>query len=295
MRRSGSLSLVVIVVLAVGWLTYTLTLGGHSPQLGLDLQGGTSVVLAPRGASRSDATRPSDLDHPPTRRRPRRGRTGDHPPGQLHRGVAARRQGPRPRHRRSSARPRSCSSGRTAASCRPAFPTTSTSRRSSPTAPYGSCVAPNGSAPSTTAHRRSEQRSGRAAAPASTPGHRVEPERPRLATARPSECGQAPATTDTTAPAHDHDGTGEHDTDGAGRPRPRAEPTTPAPANPLPCGAAGDRASTTPDDQPHRRRRTTRTRTARSTVARCSARPRSTAPRCRTRRPPSRRARGSSS
>ena len=28
-----------------------------------------------------------------------------------------------------------------------------------------------------------------------------------------------------------------------------AEPTTTAPANPLPCGAAGDRASTTPDDQ----------------------------------------------
>ena len=48
MRRSGSLSLIVIVVIAVGWLTYTLTLGGRAPQLGLDLQGGTSVVLAPR-------------------------------------------------------------------------------------------------------------------------------------------------------------------------------------------------------------------------------------------------------
>src|SRR5262249_47025500 len=48
MRRSGSLSLIFITVLAVAWLTYTLTLGGHSPQLGLDLQGGTSVVLAPR-------------------------------------------------------------------------------------------------------------------------------------------------------------------------------------------------------------------------------------------------------
>src|SRR3954466_15282822 len=48
MRRSGSLSLVIVVVLAVAWLAYTLTLGGHSPQLGLDLQGGTSVVLAPR-------------------------------------------------------------------------------------------------------------------------------------------------------------------------------------------------------------------------------------------------------
>jgi preprotein translocase subunit SecD len=49
MRRSGTLSLVVITVIAVGWLTYTLTLGGRTPQLGLDLQGGISVVLGPKG------------------------------------------------------------------------------------------------------------------------------------------------------------------------------------------------------------------------------------------------------
>ena len=54
MRRSGSLSLVLIVVLAVGWLAYTLTLGGRSPQLGLDLQGGTSVVLAPKEKANQD-------------------------------------------------------------------------------------------------------------------------------------------------------------------------------------------------------------------------------------------------
>ena len=54
MRRSGSLSLVVIVVLAVAWLAYTLTVGGRSPQLGLDLQGGTSVVLAPREQASSE-------------------------------------------------------------------------------------------------------------------------------------------------------------------------------------------------------------------------------------------------
>src|SRR3954447_4095675 len=45
MRRSRALPLVVTLVIAVGWLVYTLTLGGKSPQLGLDLQGGTSVVL----------------------------------------------------------------------------------------------------------------------------------------------------------------------------------------------------------------------------------------------------------
>src|SRR5437868_15127339 len=55
MRRSGSLSLIVIVVIAVGWLTYTLTLGGRSPQLGLDLEGGTSVVLAPKGEASDSA------------------------------------------------------------------------------------------------------------------------------------------------------------------------------------------------------------------------------------------------
>src|SRR3954462_10586599 len=48
MRKSGSLSLVVIVLIALGALTYTLTAGGRTPQLGLDLQGGTSVVLAPK-------------------------------------------------------------------------------------------------------------------------------------------------------------------------------------------------------------------------------------------------------
>lgn len=45
MRRSGATPLVLTFVIAVGWLTYTLTLGGGSPNLGLDLQGGTSVVL----------------------------------------------------------------------------------------------------------------------------------------------------------------------------------------------------------------------------------------------------------
>jgi preprotein translocase subunit SecD len=48
MRKSGSLSLIVIVLIALGSLTYTVTKGGRTPQLGLDLQGGTSVVLAPK-------------------------------------------------------------------------------------------------------------------------------------------------------------------------------------------------------------------------------------------------------
>jgi preprotein translocase subunit SecD len=55
MRKNGLLSLIIISVIAVGWLTYTLTLGGGSPQLGLDLQGGTSVVLAPKTETNTDA------------------------------------------------------------------------------------------------------------------------------------------------------------------------------------------------------------------------------------------------
>ena len=47
MRRSPVLSLVAVVVVAVGALVATLV-SGKSPQLGLDLQGGASVVLQPR-------------------------------------------------------------------------------------------------------------------------------------------------------------------------------------------------------------------------------------------------------
>ncbi len=46
MRRRGLLPLIAIVAAAFGWLAYTLV-EGNSPQLGLDLQGGASVVLTP--------------------------------------------------------------------------------------------------------------------------------------------------------------------------------------------------------------------------------------------------------
>src|SRR3954467_486784 len=53
MRKTGSLSLVVIVVVDLAAITYTLTAGGRTPQLGLDLQGGTSVVLAPKAGQKA--------------------------------------------------------------------------------------------------------------------------------------------------------------------------------------------------------------------------------------------------
>jgi preprotein translocase subunit SecD len=47
MRRSPLVTLVAFFVVTIGWLTATLV-SGNSPQLGLDLQGGASVVLQPR-------------------------------------------------------------------------------------------------------------------------------------------------------------------------------------------------------------------------------------------------------
>jgi len=47
MRRSATYSLIAFFVLAIGALGATLV-SGNSPQLGLDLQGGASVVLQPR-------------------------------------------------------------------------------------------------------------------------------------------------------------------------------------------------------------------------------------------------------
>ncbi len=98
MRRSGAFSLVLVVVLAVGWLTYTLTVGGRSPQLGLDLQGGTSVVLAPREQASS-----AQLDQAISIIRRRVDGLGVAEPeidasGRLHRRVAARCEGSRSRH-----------------------------------------------------------------------------------------------------------------------------------------------------------------------------------------------------
>jgi preprotein translocase subunit SecD len=47
MRRSPTYSLIAVFVVAIGALAATL-LSGNTPQLGLDLQGGASVVLQPR-------------------------------------------------------------------------------------------------------------------------------------------------------------------------------------------------------------------------------------------------------
>ncbi len=71
-RRNG-LSVLVIVAVAFGALTYTL-INKNEPTLGLDLQGGISLVLKPAKKVKQRRTRADDRDHPQPRRRARRRR-----------------------------------------------------------------------------------------------------------------------------------------------------------------------------------------------------------------------------
>ena len=95
MRRKLWLPRAFIVVAAIGGLAATLV-SGSSPELGLDLQGGVSVVLEP--TSKREQRRPGAVgrDHPRPGRRPRCGRARDHPPGRRHRRAAAGGEEPRP-------------------------------------------------------------------------------------------------------------------------------------------------------------------------------------------------------
>src|SRR4051794_9596302 len=148
MRRSGSVSLIVIVVIGVAWLTYTLTLGGHSPQLGLDLQGGTSVVLAPREEASS-----AQLDQSISIIRRRVDGLGVAEPEITRQGnfIVVSLPGVKDRDRAISV------VGQTAklqfrpfcAEIQTGLPDDQYEQALSPSGPYGSCVAPNGSSSST--------------------------------------------------------------------------------------------------------------------------------------------------
>ena len=106
----------VTLVVVVGVFLATIA-GGHEPVLGLDLQGGVSVVLSPVGKYKSDTL---DVAIDIIRNRvdtfgtiePR-----DHPPGQRHRDRPARREGPRQggRARRQDRRAALPAGGRAAA------------------------------------------------------------------------------------------------------------------------------------------------------------------------------------
>jgi preprotein translocase subunit SecD len=250
MRRSGALSLVFIVVLAVAWLAYTLTLGGHSPQLGLDLQGGTSVVLSPKEKANQD-----QLDEAIAiiRRRvdglgvaePEITRQGDFIvvslPGvkNVDRaievvGQTAKLQfrpycGSLPTHQPDAVYDEALSpSGQFGSCVAPSAAASSTpgSDTGAPPTSVQSSVPAEPGAPATTAPTTSSQ-TGLGIPPH---GHLSASQTPATDTTTTAPPAAAPTTT---APA------------GSAPPA----PTTTAPANPLACGAAGDRASTTPDNQ----------------------------------------------
>ena len=61
MRRKGALPLIFFVVFTLGTLTWTF-LVGNSPVLGLDLQGGVSVVLQPNGPVENEDTLDQAVD-----------------------------------------------------------------------------------------------------------------------------------------------------------------------------------------------------------------------------------------
>jgi preprotein translocase subunit SecD len=258
MRRSGSLSLIFITVLAVAWLTYTLTLGGHSPQLGLDLQGGTSVVLAPR-----EQANDSQLDQAISIIRRRVDGLGVAEPEITRQGnfIVVSLPGVKDRDRAIQV------VGQTAklqfrpycASLPTGQPDATYEAALDPSGQYASCVAPNGSgsSPAATVDTTppgsppasdtvpTTAAGGQSSVPAA-PGATNQsglgiPAQGHLSAA------QQPATTDTTAPPTT--AAPQASVPAApGDTTPGATSTTAA-ANPLRCGAAGDRASTTPDNQ----------------------------------------------
>src|SRR6476659_5889120 len=221
MRRSGSLSPVFIVVLAVGWLAYTLTLGGRSPQLGLDLQGGTSVVLAPREQASS-----SQLDQSISIIRRRVDGLGVAEPEITRQGdfIVVSLPGVKDRDRAISV------VGQTAklqfrpfcAEMQTGLPDDQYEQALSPTGPYGSCVAPNASASTTVPEG---QTSVPAEPGASTPDTGSSQNGLGLPPQGHLSAGQAPDTTDTTAPAST-DTTAPASTDTTAPGAAPAEPTT---------------------------------------------------------------------
>jgi preprotein translocase subunit SecD len=252
MRRSGAFSLVFVVVLAVGWLTYTLTVGGRSPQLGLDLQGGTSVVLAPREQASS-----AQLDQAISIIRRRVDGLGVAEPEITRQGdfIVVSLPGVKDRDRAIAV------VGQTAklqfrpfcGEMQTGLPDEQYEQALSPTGQFGSCVAPNGATATTTPNPGATTPGGQSSIP-------VQPGAPASGAGSSQNslglsphghlsAAQAPASTDTTAPATTAPPAGAPATSAPAGAVP-APPASTAPQNPLPCGAAGDRASTTPDDQP---------------------------------------------
>ena len=145
MRRAGLPSLIAFVTVTVLAVAGVIA-AGWRPLLGLDLQGGLSVVLKPDERHRQRQARPGDRDHPQPRRRPRRGRAGHRPPGQHDRGLPARREGPAAGARPGRARRPSCASGRCSPRCRARAARTASTTTTAPPTPT---TAPDGTTATT--------------------------------------------------------------------------------------------------------------------------------------------------
>ena len=98
----------------------------NRPALGLDLQGGISIVLFPVEGTDTSGARHRGRHHPPARRRPRHRRARGAAAGQHDRRRPARRRRSARRPRSRSARPRSCGSDSSRARCRGTTPVPTT-------------------------------------------------------------------------------------------------------------------------------------------------------------------------
>lgn len=245
MRRSGAMPLVLTLVIAVGWLTYTLTLGGRSPQLGLDLQGGTSVVL---GVKPGQAATSAQLDQAISIIRRRVDGLGVAEPEITRQGnfIVVSLPGVKDSERAIELVGRTAKlQFRPTCTNLPTHLPDSTYTQSLDPAFGGLCVKPTDTGPAEPTTTTTSTPESSTTVPGVTDttaqsslgvhraGHLAAAQTPTSDTTT-----SAPASTDTTAP-------GATDTTAPG-----STTTTTAAANPLDCGTAGDQASVTADGQP---------------------------------------------
>jgi preprotein translocase subunit SecD len=253
MRRSGAMPLVITLAIAIGWLTYTLTIGGRSPQLGLDLQGGTSVVL---GVKSGQTASSSQLDQSISIIRRRVDGLGVAEPEITRQGkfIVVSLPGVKDSQRAIELVGRTAKlQFRPTCSVLPPHLPDSTYQQSLDPSIGGACVQLSSTGPAATTTTSAPATSAPATgAPDSGSDQPTTPPQSSLGVAPAGHLAvhqsstsdtsttatSAPGSTDTTAP-------GSTDTTAPG-----STPSTTVASNPLDCGAAGEQASVTPDGQP---------------------------------------------
>ena len=260
MRRSGALALVVTILIAAGGLLYTLTLGGGSPQLGLDLQGGTSVVL---GAKEGQSASSDQLERAMSIIRRRVDGLGVAEPEIFRQGdfIVVSLPGVKDSQRAIELVGRTAKlQFRPTCSSLPAGLPDDTYEQSLNPALGGACVMPS-TQTGADASTSTSIPSSIPELPTSTPAGDSTSTTPTTAAPTGTGAGvpaaghlsaaQTPTsdTTTSTAPGSDTTAPGDSTTTTVAPGSESTTTTTVAP-NPLPCGTAGDRASVTPDEEP---------------------------------------------